>query len=77
MQGTGFPAGDTIKVAYNLGPGQDWPLSSSPAQTDAQGRFTITFTVLDIFCGYDGQMVTYDLGGDGRLLTSNPLAVVC
>ena len=44
MHGVGFPAGDTVKVAYNLGPGQDWPLSSSPVQTDAQGSFTVTFS---------------------------------
>jgi hypothetical protein len=27
--------------------------------------------------GYDGQMNTYDQGGDGHLITSSPLAVVC
>jgi len=77
MSGTGFPGGDAVEKAFNIGPGQDYPMTASPAHANAQGRFTFTFTVLDIFCGYDGQVNTYDSSGDGHLLTSSPLAVVC
>ena len=48
-----------------------------PQQVDSQGSFTFTFTIDSMFCGYNGQINTYDFGGDGQLLTSNPLAVVC
>ena len=77
MHGSGFPAGETLKVAFTVGPGEDISLSDTPEQADSQGRFTFTFTVDSMFCGYDGRLSTYDFGGDGGLLASNPLAVVC
>jgi hypothetical protein len=78
MRGSGFPRGGAIKVTFVIGPGQDFPLSfPPPQQVDSQGRFTFTFTIDSMFCGYSGQIKTYDFGGGGQLLTSNPLTVVC
>lgn len=78
MRGSGFPRGGKIKVTFAIGPGQDFPLSfPPPQQVDSQGSFTFTFTIDSMFCGYSGQINTYDFGGDGQLLTRNPLAVVC
>jgi len=77
MRGSGFPRGGAVAVTFATGPGEDFPLSSSPEQVDSQGRFTFTFTVDSMFCGYSGRINTYDFGGNGQLLTSNPLAVVC
>jgi len=78
MRGSGFPRGGALKVTFTIGPGQDFPLSfPPPQQVDSQGSFTFTFTIDSMFCGYSGQINTYDFGGDGKLLASNPLAVVC
>jgi hypothetical protein len=78
MRGSGFPRGGAIKVTFAIGPGQDFPLSfPPPQQVDSQGSFTFTFTIDSMFCGYRGQINTYDFGGDGQLLTRNPLTVVC
>jgi len=78
MRGSGFPQGGAIEVTFTIGPGQNFPLSfPPPQQADSQGSFTFTFTIDSMFCGYSGQINTYDFGGDGHLLTSNPLAVVC
>lgn len=78
MRGSGFPRGGALKVTFAIGPGEDFPLSfPPPQQVDSQGRFTFTFTIDRMFCGYSGQINTYDFGGDGQLLTSNPLTVVC
>lgn len=48
-----------------------------PQQVDSRGSFTFTFTIDSMYCGYSGQINTYDFGGDGQLLTRNPLSVVC
>jgi hypothetical protein len=78
MRGSGFPRGGALKVTFATGPGQDFPLAfPPPQQVDSQGSFTFTLTIDSMFCGYNGQINTYDFGGDGQLLTSNPLAVVC
>lgn len=78
MRGSGFPRGGTLKVTFAIAPGEEFPLSfPPPQQVDSQGRFTFRFTIDSMYCGYSGKIKTYDFGGDGHLLTSSPLAVVC
>jgi hypothetical protein len=77
IRGSGFPRGGAVTVTFTIAPREDFPVSSSPQQVDPQGRFTLTFTLDVSYCGYSGRINTYDFGGGGQLLTSNPLAVVC